>query len=114
MSNFAPQPVLTRHYFEIVQNGGVWVAKEKEGLIGGVFRTQKDALRSARPRRRGDRVSGGLVLASPRIRSGSPPNERLAGIQISNAPLAPDAVSVIMPDSIILARVKNGDSSWPT
>lgn len=48
MSSFAPQPVLTPHYFEIVQNGrGYWVAKEKEGLIGGVFRTQKDALRFA-------------------------------------------------------------------
>ncbi|HEY1431148.1 MAG TPA: hypothetical protein VGF39_05910 [Stellaceae bacterium] len=48
MRSFAPQPVLTPHYFEIVQNGrGYWVAKEKEGLIGGVFRTQKDAVRFA-------------------------------------------------------------------
>jgi CDGSH-type Zn-finger protein len=29
-------------------------------------------------------------------------SERLAGIQVSNAPLAPDAVSVTMPDAIIL------------
>jgi len=28
------------------QNGrGYWVAKDKAGLVGGVFRTQKDALR---------------------------------------------------------------------
>ncbi len=48
MSSFAPQPVLTPHHFEIVENGrGYWLAKDEEGLIGGVFRSQKDALRFA-------------------------------------------------------------------
>jgi len=48
MSSFAPLPVLTPHHFEIAENGrGYWVAKDREGLIGGVFRTQKDALRFA-------------------------------------------------------------------
>jgi hypothetical protein len=48
MSSFAPFPALAPHHFEIVENGrGYWVAKDKEGLIGGVFRTQKDALRFA-------------------------------------------------------------------
>ena len=48
MSSFAPLPELAPHHFEIVENGrGYWVAKDKEGLIGGVFRTQKDALRFA-------------------------------------------------------------------
>ena len=48
MSSFAPLPVSTPHHFEIAQNErGYWVAKDKEGLIGGVFRTQKDALRFA-------------------------------------------------------------------
>ena len=48
MSSFAPQAVLTQHHFEIAENArGYWVAKDKEGLIGGVFRTQKDALRFA-------------------------------------------------------------------
>jgi hypothetical protein len=48
MSSFAPLRVSTPHHFEIVQNGrGYWVAKDKEGFIGGVFRTQKDALRFA-------------------------------------------------------------------
>ena len=48
MSTFAPRPVLPLHHFEIARNGrGYWVAKDKEGLIGGVFRTQKDALRFA-------------------------------------------------------------------
>jgi len=44
MSSFAPLPVLRSHHFEIAENGrGYWVAKDREGLIGGVFRTQKDA-----------------------------------------------------------------------
>jgi hypothetical protein len=39
MSSFAPQPVLTPHHFEIVENArGYWLAKDEEGLIGGVFR----------------------------------------------------------------------------
>ena len=48
MSSFAPQPVPTRYHFEIAEDGrGHWVAKEKQGLIGGVFRSRKDALRFA-------------------------------------------------------------------
>ena|SRR5436309_2221489 len=48
MSSFAPAAVLTLRHFEVSENGrGYWVAKDKEGLIGGVFRTQKDALRFA-------------------------------------------------------------------
>jgi hypothetical protein len=48
MSNFAPRAVFTPHHFEIAENArGYWVAKDKEGLIGGLFRTQKDAVRFA-------------------------------------------------------------------
>jgi hypothetical protein len=48
MSIFAPRPVVAPHHFEIAENGrGYWVAQDREGLIGGVFRTQKDALRFA-------------------------------------------------------------------
>src|SRR5258705_11908197 len=48
MSNFAPQAVFTPYHFEITENArGYWVAKDTQGLIGGVFRTQKDALRFA-------------------------------------------------------------------
>jgi hypothetical protein len=48
MSSFAPSHVSTPYHFEIAQNGrGYWVAKDKEGLIGGALRTQKDALRFA-------------------------------------------------------------------
>ena len=36
------------HHFEIVRNArGFWVAQDREGLIGGVFRTEKDAVRFA-------------------------------------------------------------------
>jgi len=48
MSSFAPRPVLTRYHFEIARNPqGYWVAKDEEGLIGGVFCSQRDALRFA-------------------------------------------------------------------
>jgi hypothetical protein len=48
MSSFAPAAAITLHHFEVRENGrGFWVAKDEEGLIGGVFRTQKDALRFA-------------------------------------------------------------------
>ena len=48
MSNFAPQEISTPYHFVITQDKrGYWVAKDDQGLIGGVFRTQKDALRFA-------------------------------------------------------------------
>ena len=48
MSSFAPYTVFTPRHFEVTENGrGYWVAKDKEGLIGGVFRSQRDALRFA-------------------------------------------------------------------
>ena len=48
MPSFTPLPISPLHHFEIAENKrGYWVAKDKEGLIGGVFRTQKDALRFA-------------------------------------------------------------------
>ncbi len=48
MSNFAPKAILTLYHFEIAQNRrGYWVARDDDGLIGGVFRSQKDALRFA-------------------------------------------------------------------
>ena len=48
MWSFAPSPVSMPYHFEIAQNARCyWVAKDKEGLIGGVFSTQMDALRFA-------------------------------------------------------------------
>ena len=48
MPDFAPQAVFTPYHFEITESArGYWVAKDTQGLIGGVFRTQKDVLRFA-------------------------------------------------------------------
>ena len=48
MPDFAPQAVFTPYHFEITESArSHWVAKDTQGLIGGVFRTQKDALRFA-------------------------------------------------------------------
>ena len=48
MSSFRPRAVCTSHHFEIAEDGrGHWVAQDQQGLIGGVFRTQRDALRFA-------------------------------------------------------------------
>jgi hypothetical protein len=54
------------HHFEVSENGrGYWVAKDEEGLIGGVFRTQKDALRFALFEAAGDTTCV-KVISSPR------------------------------------------------
>lgn len=48
MADVAAYPVQEAHDFEIVQDGnGHWVARDRDGLIGGVFRTRKDAVRFA-------------------------------------------------------------------
>jgi hypothetical protein len=66
MSSFAPAVVLALHHFEVSENGrGYWVAEDKEGLIGGVFRTQKDALRFALFEAAGDSACV-KVIFSPR------------------------------------------------
>jgi hypothetical protein len=66
MSSFALAAVLTLHHFEVSENGrGYWIAEDKEGLIGGVFRTQRDALRFALFEAAGD-TSCVKVIPSPR------------------------------------------------
>ena len=48
VSNFVPQEISTPYHFEIAQDKrGYWVAKDDRGLIGGVFRSRKDALHFA-------------------------------------------------------------------
>jgi hypothetical protein len=48
MSSFVPHAVSTPYHFDIAQNRrGYWVAKDSGGLIGGVFRSRKDAIRFA-------------------------------------------------------------------
>jgi len=47
-SNFEPQEISTPYHFEIVQDKrGYWVAKDDRVLVGGVFRSRKDALHFA-------------------------------------------------------------------
>jgi hypothetical protein len=66
MSSFAPAAVLTLHHFEVSENDrGYWVAEDEEGLISGVFRTQKDALRFALFEAAGDSACV-KVISSPR------------------------------------------------
>lgn len=66
MCSFATLTVFTPHRFEITENErGYWVAKDKEGLIGGVFRCQKDAIRFALFEVAGDSA---CVRALPRIK----------------------------------------------
>jgi hypothetical protein len=48
VSNFVFQEISTPYHFEIVQNKrGYWVAEDDRGLIGGVFRSRKEALHFA-------------------------------------------------------------------
>jgi len=48
MSSFVPHAIPASHHFQVsVNERGYWVAEDREGLIGGVFRTQKDAIRFA-------------------------------------------------------------------
>ena len=48
MPGSAEAPARAPHDFEIVEDErGHWIARDRDGLIGGVFRTRKDALRFA-------------------------------------------------------------------
>lgn len=48
MSASTPVPMRAPHEFEIVRDGlGHWVARDRDGLIGGVFRRREDAIRFA-------------------------------------------------------------------
>jgi hypothetical protein len=49
----SPQP----HHFDIARgNHGLWRVEDREGLIGGIFRTRKDAVRFAIFEADGDRT----------------------------------------------------------
>jgi hypothetical protein len=69
MSTFRPRLVSMPHHFEIAENGrGYWVAQDREGLIGGVFRTQKDALRFALFEAAGDSACVRMLPPKPKRR----------------------------------------------
>jgi hypothetical protein len=46
MATTGPGPAPTRWRFEIAQDRrGYWIAHDKDGLVGGVFRRRRDAVR---------------------------------------------------------------------
>jgi hypothetical protein len=48
MTAFAPQRVFLPHHFDIrVDARGRWIARDRDGMCGGTFRTRADALRFA-------------------------------------------------------------------
>jgi hypothetical protein len=66
MSTFEPRRAATPHHFEIAEDGhGHWMATDTEGLVGGVFRTRKDALRFAMFEAEGDPACVCVLPAEP-------------------------------------------------
>jgi hypothetical protein len=66
MIAFAPRAAVVPHHFEVAENDrGYWVASEQDGLVGGVFRTQKDALRFAVFEAGGDSACVRLLAGNP-------------------------------------------------
>jgi len=48
MTAFAPQRVFLRHHFDISADAsGCWVARDRDGMCGGTFRTRAAAVRYA-------------------------------------------------------------------
>ena len=77
MNNFTPRATIAPHHFEVAENGrGYWVATDEEGLVGGVFRTQKDALRFALFEAGGDSACVRLLAGPP---GGAPGRQDGAG-----------------------------------
>ncbi len=47
-TNLDPQRSLQPHHFDIARSGhGLWRVEDRDRLIGGIFRTRKDAIRFA-------------------------------------------------------------------
>ena len=62
------------HHFDIARSDhGFWQVEDRERLIGGIFRTRKDAVRFAMFETDGDRTCihfrPGRAHAAPRVRS---------------------------------------------
>ena len=67
MSSFAPHAVPASHHFQVSLNErGYWIAEDREGLIGGVFRTQKDAIRFALDEAAGEKEYVKVLLPEAR------------------------------------------------
>jgi hypothetical protein len=55
-ADLAPRRSSHPHHFDIARgNHGLWRVKDHEGLIGGTFRTRKDAIRFAMGETYGER-----------------------------------------------------------
>ena len=58
MANLALPRCLQPHHFDIARSDhGLWRVEDRERLVGGTFRTRKDALRFAMFETDGDRAS---------------------------------------------------------
>lgn len=66
MAGLAEPATRRPHDFEIVQDElGHWIARDRDGLVGGVFRTQKDAIRFALFEADGDSARVHILSAEP-------------------------------------------------
>jgi len=64
MSDFVPRPVPSPYTFDIEHNrGGLWTARDRDGLAGGTFLTRKAALRFALAETGGDRSHIHMIRA---------------------------------------------------
>jgi hypothetical protein len=55
-ANLAPRRCLQPHHFDIARSHGLWRVEDRERLVGGTFRTKKDAVRFAMFETDGDRT----------------------------------------------------------
>jgi hypothetical protein len=47
MAEFAPRRICQAHHFDICLDRGHWIARARDGLIGGTFLSRRDAVRFA-------------------------------------------------------------------
>jgi hypothetical protein len=70
MSPFQPRRVAMPHHVEVAEDGhGHWLAKDTEGLVGGLFRTRRDALRFAMLEAEGDAACVCVLPGEPIARA---------------------------------------------
>jgi hypothetical protein len=75
MSDFLPRRVSAPYDFDIEHDQGHWVARDRGGLTGGIFRTQKDALRFALAETGGDRSHVHLTRRAKAKETGDAPSQ---------------------------------------
>ncbi|HZU91647.1 MAG TPA: hypothetical protein VE993_20510 [Stellaceae bacterium] len=71
MARFDPRPACAPHHFEIACDArGRWVVRDREGLVGGVFLTRRDAVRFALGEVAGDAAYVHIRTAPPAVARG--------------------------------------------